>query len=261
MEKRSNETLCLLAQKGDEEACAELLLQNEKYIISRIQKLPFDYLAYMEDLTQCGYLGMLQAVEKFDPEKGKNFLTYATWWIDKELKADMNRILGRAVEEESADMDAVAQIPDEEELLPDRVKVDAMLNTNPLEQAYIRQEQMELMQDSLKSMAPREREFALHRYGLEEHDPMGRERMQAEYNIPMAEVKRLEQRVHDFVRKCMNKGKVVAFKGDSIDPQIREQEAEKAYEKLFADPAGGYIHGLMDAFDEDWEHEFAQTTE
>lgn len=256
MSKRSNEELCLLAQQGDEEACAELLLENDAYIVSLIKKLPFNYQPHMEDLMQCGYLGMLRGVEKFDPEKGNKFLTYATSWIEKELKAYMNKELGRAVEEELPDIDVMAAAPDEEDAFSGQVKVNTSLNKNPLEQAYIRQEQKDLMEDSLKALAPREREFALHRYGLEENTPMGREKMMEEYSLPMAEVKRLERRVHEFVRECMSNGKLIVFEGDSIDPKIREQEAEKACEKLFADPGGSYIHGLLDAFDADWETEF-----
>lgn len=261
MDKRSNEELCLLAQQGDKDACAELLLQNEAYIVSLIRKLGFDYKSHMEDLMQCGYLGMLRAVEKFDPEKGYNFLTYATEWINKELREYLNKILGRPDEVDLSEVKDVPVQQPEDEGFRGLVRVNTTISSNPMEQAVIRKEQTELLQRSVKALAPREREFALHRYGLEEHDPMGREKMMSEYNIPMAEVKRLERNIHDFIRKYLSKSKVLAFEGDSIDPKLREKEAAAAYEKLFADPAGDYIHGLTDAFDEDWERAFPKRTE
>jgi len=83
------------AREGDKTARAKLIEKNLRLVIPVAKKyrgmgLPFG------DLIQEGNIGLMRAADKFDPEKGFRFSTYATWWIRQAVQravADKGRTI------------------------------------------------------------------------------------------------------------------------------------------------------------------------
>lgn len=64
----------------DREAGQQLVLSNLRFVV-KIAKEYSKYGFKMQDLIQEGNLGLMHAVDKYDPRKGYRLITYAVWWI------------------------------------------------------------------------------------------------------------------------------------------------------------------------------------
>ncbi len=72
--------LALRVKKGEKRARELLVRHNLPFVVSVSRKF-LGRGARLDDLIQEGNIGLLKAIEHFDPHKGTRFSTYAIWWI------------------------------------------------------------------------------------------------------------------------------------------------------------------------------------
>ena len=175
----TNERLCALAQKGDE-AAREILVEKNMGFIVQTADLIYrgaslegsDLNIDVDDLVQEGSIGLLRAVDGFDPARKIKFLTYAAPFI-RNAMTDLVRDSFSQYEQRMVDsenglglqkvrLDEV--LPGEERLL--RMEAVADIAAKSPEQVYEERETLRELYEGLGQISEREQTYLLYRHGF-----------------------------------------------------------------------------------------------
>jgi len=85
LEREEERSLAVRARQGDEEARNRLVESNLRFVI-KIAKAYSNQGLPLQDLIQEGNIGLMEAIERFDPDKGFRLTTYASWWINLHIQ-------------------------------------------------------------------------------------------------------------------------------------------------------------------------------
>jgi len=105
----NNEQLFYRYKQGDVSAREQLIIQNQKLVwyVARKYMIMFDTKMYdIEDLFQIGIIGLMRAIEKYNPSLSCKFSTYAVYWIKQTIR--------RALEKEEDTLSLDENIGDDE---------------------------------------------------------------------------------------------------------------------------------------------------
>ena len=175
----TNERLCTLAQKGDE-AAREILVEKNMGFIVQTADLIYrssslegsDLNIDVDDLVQEGSIGLLRAVDGFDPARKLKFLTYAAPFIRNAMTDLVRDAFSRYEQRMVASKNGLGLqrvrldevLSGEERLL--RMEAVADIAAKSPEQVYEERETLRELYEGLGQISEREQTYLLYRFGF-----------------------------------------------------------------------------------------------
>lgn len=92
LSKEEEKELAIKASLGDKKAKDKLIEKNLRLVINIAKKyFPLSSRSEFLDFIQEGNIGLMQAIEKYDVNKGFSLSTYATWWIERNVNTALKQ--------------------------------------------------------------------------------------------------------------------------------------------------------------------------
>lgn len=194
--KRERE--CLLAMKnGDENAKNELIEHNLR-LVAHIIKKYYSSSVQQDDLISIGTIGLIKAINTFDPDKGTRLATYAARCIENEILMQF-----RAQKKTSQDISVNEPIDTDSEGNPLTLMDIISTEDEIVEDIYKITMLKKLSTEVGRIKDPREKSIIMMRYGLDGMRPMTQLEVSKKLNISRSYVSRIEKKALKELRKAL----------------------------------------------------------
>jgi RNA polymerase primary sigma factor len=182
------------AYAGDAAARQKLIQANLRFVVSVARQLQNRGLP-LEDLVNEGNIGLMKAVERFDPERGVRFITYAVWWIRQAMLRAL-KAQGR-----------LPQVSVSEVLEAGEASLEDFSFLHPDEE-FDRKTTRTQIANALHQLPERERRILDQRYGLSARPPSTLAQMGESCHLSRERIRQLEKRA---LRRLRAAGSVQAL--------------------------------------------------
>lgn len=183
------------ARQGDAEA-REQLIHAHLPLVVRVAKIYMPPCDEIMDLIQEGNIGLIYAVDKFDPTRGTKFSTYAFFWINKHIQRFLNHEPDALV---SLDM----ELTDSSEYLllsdtiADRSTILGGQTIQHIDTKIEHEELQSKVREMLSHLPEREREVLRLLYGLDNYPVLSRREIAKLIGVREEQVSRIKTRALD----------------------------------------------------------------
>ena len=189
------EKSCVQLSKTSEAARNRLIEHNLRLVVFIARKFE-NTGVQAEDLISIGTIGLIKAVNTFDPEKKIKLATYASRCIENEILMFLRRSCKLKLEV-SLDEPLNVDWDGNELLLSDILGTDGEEVSRDLEDEVDRR----LLRAALGRLDPRERRIVEMRFGLKEQPPRTQKQVADEMGISQSYISRLEKRIMDHLKR------------------------------------------------------------
>ncbi|WNG18891.1 RNA polymerase sigma factor RpoD/SigA [Cystobacter fuscus] len=194
------------ARKGDEAARQTLATSNLAFVVAVAKKFA-NRGARLDDLIQEGNVGLMKAIEHFDPKKNVRFATYAVWWIrayiTRYLKDNRSQVRGGEAERGSMmDFSLDASIDEEGET----TFLDRLEDSGPSPQAiFLSREQDGEVQEALAKVRKRIGDLGwdILQERLTQDKPRTLEELGQRWGVSRERVRQVELKTKNFLERYL----------------------------------------------------------